>query len=536
MRVGTWAATLIAVPLLFGGLCTVAAAQSAGPVMSAPAPSDESLVERMAAELRAMRARIESLESEVTLLRERDAAVQDRAAAAAAPVPSWEEGARDNLSANTAATNGPSGGEPAPQGLRRTAGALNINREEYPIEIFGQIQYDFSYVANPGDRINTTNLGYNGTARRLIFGFRGGLPGDFRYNLEFMLAREIVDYEDVILSWEPEGKPYSIRIGNHYPFTGLENLTSNKRNSFLERSQANDAFNFNRRIGISAGYVNKREDVFLNAGLFNGFINNSAANTEYVIAARGVYAPQVFGGRIHVGGSYQYRRTPAQDQTFLYRARPFTQGTNIRFIGTGPATTTGAFAPGIATRGDQIFSTEVAGIFGPVHFVSEFNYVPVNAIKPGDILTNRRATTGTRLASNPEFYAVYGEVGYFLTGESRGYRLGRFFRTPIRKAVTEGGIGAVQIVGRIDYLDLSDVVGGTGPGIVNGVLNGGIQTGYQVALNWYPTDFLRFTAQYSRIEVKGGPNAGQVNPLSTDALFDRDFGTDAVVLRAQIEF
>jgi hypothetical protein len=36
--------------------------------------------------------------------------------------------------------------------------------------------------------------------------------------------------------------------------------------------------------------------------------------------------------------------------------------------------------------------------------------------------------------------------------------------------------------------------------------------------------------------VKGGPNAGQVDPLSTAPLFNRDFGTDAVVLRAQIEF
>ena len=68
------------------------------------------------------------------------------------------------------------------------------------------------------------------------------------------------------------------------------------------------------------------------------------------------------------------------------------------------------------------------------------------------------------------------------------------------------------------------------------MLNGGIQTGYQVALNWYPTDFLRFTAQYSRIEIEGGPNAGQVVPLSSNPLFDRKFGTDAVVLRAQIEF
>ena len=527
MRRSTIIARLLAASILGTVVVNSAYAQTATP----PA-SEAAAVESMAAELRAMRARIDALESEVTTLRAKEAVAPTAARTA---TPSWDDSARITPEARAAAVTSRTGDD-APLERRILPASLQIDRGQFPVETFGQIQYDFSYVANPGDKINTTNLGYNGTARRLIFGFRGGLPGGFRYNLEFMFARELVDYEDVTLSWEPEGKPYSIKIGNHYPFTGLENLTSNKRNSFVERSAANDAFNFNRRIGASVGYANKRGDVFLNAGLFNGFINNSAANTDYVIAGRGVYAPEVFGGRIHLGASYQYRRTQAQDQTFLYRARPFTQGTNIRLIGTGPATTTGAFAPGIATRGDQIFSTEVAGIFGPIHFVSEFNYVPVAAIQPNEVLVNRRATTGTRLASDPEFFAIYGEVGYFLTGETRGYRLGRFFRTPVRKPVSEGGIGAIQLVGRVDYLDLSDIVGGTAPGVVNGVLNGGIQTGYQVALNWYPTDFLRFTAQYSRLEIEGGPNAGQVVPTSTRALFDRKFGTDAVVFRAQIEF
>jgi phosphate-selective porin OprO and OprP len=258
-----------------------------------PPSADASLIENMAAELSEMRERIESLESELTQMREGARAAQ---IAPPATTPSWTD---DNP-------------RPKPEVTSRTGddtslekpvlpAALQIDRGKFPIETFGQIQYDFSYVANPNDAINTTNLGYNGTARRLIFGFRGGLPGGFRYNLEFMLARELVDYEDVTLSWEPEGKPYSIKIGNHYPFTGLENLTSNKRNSFLERSAANDAFNFNRRIGASVGYANKRGDVFLNAGLFNGFINNSASNTDYVIAGRGVYAPEVLGGRIHLG-------------------------------------------------------------------------------------------------------------------------------------------------------------------------------------------------------------------------------------------
>ncbi len=474
---------------------------------SAQTADTAATVEAMAAELRAMRARIDTLESEVTRLQ----------AAKAAPAP-LAVTVREQSSTPTKPT------APVASAAKAT------------IEPFGQIQYDFGYTGNPGDQIDTTNLGFNGTARRLIIGLRGSIPGDFKYNIEFNLARELVDYEDVTFSWEPKGKPLSLKIGNHYPFTSLENMTGNRVTSFVERSTANDAFNFNRRIGASFGLVNKAGDLQFNAGIFNGFINNSATNTEYSLAARAVWSPKAYGAQFHIAGTYQYRRTPAQDQSFLYRARPYNQATNIRFVGTGPATTNGSFSPGIATSGDQVFGVELAGIFGPFHFASEAHYVAVDAITPSEVLTGRNATTGTRLASNPEFAAIYGEVGYWLTGETRGYRGGRFFRTPVKHPVTDGGFGALQFAARVDYLDLESAVGGTGRGVVDGVLNGGRQLGYLFAINYFPTEFLRLTGQYSRLNITGGPNAGQVVPVSTFSLLDRKYNVDALVFRAQIEF
>ena len=180
-------AVLLAV-LPFGG----ALAQTAKP----PA-AEASLIENMAAELREMRERVETLETELTQMREGARAAQEVKPTA---TPSWTD---DSPRPETQVTSRT--GDDTPLEKPVLPAALQIDRGKFPIETFGQIQYDFSYVANPNNAINTTNLGYNGTARRLIFGFRGGLPGGFRYNLEFMLARELVDYEDVTLSWEPEG-------------------------------------------------------------------------------------------------------------------------------------------------------------------------------------------------------------------------------------------------------------------------------------------------------------------------------------------
>ena len=55
---------------------------------------------------------------------------------------------------------------------------------------------------------------------------------------------------------------------------------------------------------------------------------------------------------------------------------------------------------------------------------------------------------------NPSFWGGYIEAGYFLTGETRGYKNGTWDRTKVLKPFSKGGWGAVQLNGRVDYLDL----------------------------------------------------------------------------------
>ena len=55
---------------------------------------------------------------------------------------------------------------------------------------------------------------------------------------------------------------------------------------------------------------------------------------------------------------------------------------------------------------------------------------------------------------NPSFWGGYVEAGYFLTGETRGYKGGPWDRTKVLKPFSKGGWGAFQLNGRVDYLDL----------------------------------------------------------------------------------
>ena len=396
----------------------------------------------------------------------------------------------------------------------------------------GEIQYDAAYVANPNNAIATPNLGFNNRARRLLFGASGDLPGDFKYAFQFDFAQSGVNFEDVVFSYEPKGKPFTVSVGYFYPYNSLDNLTSNRFVSVVERNQAVDAFGQGRRLGVGFGY--NVGDFRASAGVFANQINNANYdNNDWELAGRLLYAPQAFGGQLHFAVNGEYRRFRTTSLGIQYRARPFTQVTDQRFVDAGA----------VAAKGDYVIGLEALGIFGPFNVQGEAKYVKTDGYRPGSsvasgAITSGQVLNGTLLASDPSFFSIYGEAGYWLTGETRGYRNGKIDRTKILNGFDKGGWGGLQVVGRVDYLNLRSTVGGPNVGtqVVNGVLNGGRQTGYLAALNWWPIDYVRFTAQYIHSEVEGGPRAALVRPTSTAPIYDRKYGVDAVVIRGQVDF
>jgi phosphate-selective porin OprO/OprP len=108
----------------------------------------------------------------------------------------------------------------------------------------GFMQFDAGFVGYPDGRelrgtvagLNYQSLGWNTRARRIVFGAEGGLPGGFKYKAEFNLAQGIVDYEDILLSYDVAKSPLTITIGNLYPNSSLDTVTSSRLGSMLERA------------------------------------------------------------------------------------------------------------------------------------------------------------------------------------------------------------------------------------------------------------------------------------------------------------
>ena len=354
----------------------------------------------------------------------------------------------------------------------------------------GRLQIDSGHVSAPSS-ISDKSLGYGTEIRRAYLGVDGTIPGGFGYRVEADFANSEVELTDVYLTYKP-GKNLTLAIGQQKPFWSLEEITSDLFTTMMERAAINTAFGYERRVGLSAAYA--QGDVLIQAGIFadNAKDLNSDKNDSVSGDGRIVFMPKLAGGQLHLGGSVHYRSLKDAGASVRYRVRPFLHTTDRRFIDTG----------NINATSERGYGLEAAYIRGPFHFAGEAHWQQVS--RPA--------------ASDPTFFGGYAEVGYYLTGgDSRGYKGGVFDRTNPSNGVDKGGIGAVELNLRYDYLDLVDA------GII-----GGKQNGYAVSLVWSPTAYTRFIANYGHMSYSDAAVATGTG--------DRDYSTDAFGMRAQFDF
>ncbi len=439
----------------------------------------------------------------------------------------------------------------------------------WSFKVRGRLQYDAGVVWNPDDDPNgslaTRNLGFNHRARRIRLGGEGTIPGGFGYKCEMDFANAATNFGDCLISYTPTNSPFSVQIGNQETNNGLEQISSSRWSSFVERAAFDDAFINTRRLGINAGYVSADNAFRINAGLWtNHSIDSSLDQNGWIGAARAVYAPLMGGNQLHFGLNYQHREfsdnngnnaastavgAPSTNQLARYRARPYSQLTDVRFVDTG----------NFAAKSDDIIGLEAAGIFKSLHVAAEAQYLKSNAYDAGDTIPNidpedaldqfPGSPPGSQIVpdGNPSFWGGYIEAGYFLTGESRGYKNGTWDRTKVLNPFSKGGSGAFQLNARVDYLDLdsgklheafnNNFLTGAAPASIN-YTRGGKQLGLQAGLTWIPEDYVRVLLNYSHAFVSGGPFVDEVEGVATndpDAK-DTDYGVDVMQMRFQIDF
>jgi phosphate-selective porin OprO and OprP len=374
---------------------------------------------------------------------------------------------------------------------------------------------------------------------------RARLVGDgtIYQTIEFKLEVDFENYNSLLFDESYVGArdlPLvdTVRVGQmHCPF-GLEAYTSSRYLPMMERSPLFDAFyqEFAPGIFMDRTFCDERittQHMFHRIDNFNQFNGASFGDGKYAYSGRVSALPYYEeDGRclLHLGIAYQIRNASApldfnggttvstnptvSDNSNLirFRARPSLrdavglQGDSSRVIDTG----------NIIADDVQSVNGELLFYLGPFWIQSETCVAHTdNAVFPA-------TSTGTR-RGDLNYYGSYVQVGYFLTGDNRGYdkRMGKydrvrplenFFLVRDENGHIQYGLGAWELVYRYSYVNLND-----------DMIQGGIYGEHTVGLNWYWNSNIKFQFNYingERSSVPAPAASGNVQGLGLRAALE----------------
>jgi phosphate-selective porin OprO/OprP len=465
-----------------------------------------SVPEAKAQDLKAIQAQIDAMQATIKALEKQ---VQDAQAQASAAKSAAAEAGKSDLDLKVKWKGAPEFSSGDGKFKMKIRGRLQAD--------YNNIDQDFRITGRPD--VNAAEF------RRARLGVEGVVFYTVEYKFEVDFANDAVSVKDAYLEYTGLAEDLGLRFGNFKTFNTLDDMTSSRFITFMERAALVEAWGFDRQIGAAAIYA--KDHFTLSAGIFGPPVSTEEVWMEDVKtgAARITVAPinrEVNGVHqvVHLGASWRERhgaedlrisstpQNPINDQFFRYRARGADLHLADRFIST----------PQIFDR-DTFWGLEGAVIFGPWHVVGEYMQLEAE-VSP------------LFVGADPTYEGWYVEAGWFITGETRSYKHGEFGRIKVKNPVVGGGKGtgwgAWQIAGRYDLLDLTDKALA-----IPGCSLCGEQATWLIGINWWLNDYTRFQFNYNESDIEGGAliNAAGVSANRNEGANIKGFG-----MRAQVDW
>ncbi|MHC4940715.1 MAG: OprO/OprP family phosphate-selective porin [Planctomycetota bacterium] len=391
------------------------------------------------------------------------------------------------------------GGEPSTfraywkNGIRMDSGDGN-----FKLAMGGRIMFDMVW-ADSDDNVTDGNIENNDVGfRRVRMYFSGSVFKNVVFKLQFDFADGTeTDFKDVYVGLKNVG-PGTLLFGHQKVPFGMNELTSSKYIAFTERAASSQAFAPARNAGI--GYystLGEAKRIYLAGGTFFPTSNTNArasGNGGWGFAVRLGWAAINNKDKdmmLWVAVDFAWQNYRIDGNRVRYRSRVDSFGD--RQISTGQISD---------TERDMRYAFEVAFKMKSLHIAAEFFWADV-----------------TRTAGNedPGFSGFYAQIGYFITGESRPFKISQGGWARVKPNANfwagDGGRGAMEVVLRWDSTDLTDKD-----------IDGGEMDSLSVGFNWYWNAVTRVMFDYVWTDITGGPN------VSGDA------NLNYVIVRWQIDF
>lgn len=342
--------------------------------------------------------------------------------------------------------------------------------------------------------------------RRARIGTEGNLTPDSRYIAEIDLASGNIVVRDLFVGWGQIPETGEFRLGHMREPFSLEGGTSGNTLSFMERSPINN-LDPARNWGLGYFRCSGAQDSTIALGIYQSGTDSSdlqgGDGSDTAATARWTMLPwnECEGEQLmHVGFALS-ARIPDRGVVVINQ-RPSSPLLDLGDSSASP------FVPTIRipSHFQQLFNAQWAFVDGPFWAQAEWY---------GSLIDQR--------GGDPIFlHGSYVDVGYFLTGEHRGYQTqnGTFGRIKVERPVVGGfsshqhsdslGLGAWELTARFAYLDFFDPDTPVGP---QGQAIGVKLSQATFGVNWYLADRLRLMFNYTYAvpnEINTGTSSASV--------------------------
>jgi phosphate-selective porin OprO/OprP len=361
--------------------------------------------------------------------------------------------------------------------------------KNFNFRLGGRIHADASYSSDDNFVKRGTTTPHieanDGTEiRRGRMEFLGVFYKDWEFKSQVDFADNKVAIKDMFVQYNGMNLatlPLAITFGSQKQAFSRELQESSNDMMFMERSLMNtlNEPTVDRAIGLNIASLNKNWTG--QVGIYGETVEPNGekdkADEGWAINSRWTYAPINEKTKlIHLGVAGNYRVPDAKDDvsdkdlSFSYETSHMS---NLKVLDTGHIS---------KINNIKMVGLEANGLYGPFTIGGEYTHTWLDQ-KDG--------------SNNLEFDAWYGEASWTITGESRKYKTGKFYKVEPDKEFSfkNGGLGAWEVALRYAEADLN-----------SGSINGGQMSNLTVALNWYINSNIRFLADYNKVlEINNSP-------------------------------
>ncbi|OQX89026.1 hypothetical protein B6D60_00280 [candidate division KSB1 bacterium 4484_87] len=317
------------------------------------------------------------------------------------------------------------------------------------------------FFENKNELSNGTHL------RKGRFAMKTTLWKTWRAEWDIDVAEGVVEVKDMFFSYAGLNNSH-IKVGNFKMPLGLNELTSSRYQTFVERAYPMLAFETDRRLGIEYSKWGNKWNV--RAAVYGQTMdtekNKTKDETGNGAAIRLAIAPVLNQEMIlHAGVAAVYQKPDDETNAVKFNSEPETKIGDVEILDT-----------------DNIFNVDhftrvgLEGVASYKSFTLQSEYIQTDVSRMNGY-------------QNATFSGSYAFLSWVITGESKPWDPTQGEFGPI--VPKSDKLGAWELAVRFSHLDLTDETAGIFGGMANNIT---------VGLNWYANPNVRFLLNYTLVD------------------------------------